>query len=153
MTNEEKKAIKRFQYKYKRYNDDPIKFSDVYTTLDMHNLNLLLNLIDKLLKEIGQFKNEYVIPDYILENINELKRENNELKDLLEGHLYTKYLFYKELAGKYQGDCISKDKIRKEIEKCREDIDKMHPASDMVYMDYLEDKIKILEDLLEENNE
>lgn len=148
MTEEEEKAIERLEYINRQYD-----CCDYYSIYDLDCIETILNLIDKLKRENEQLKNEYIIPDYILKDIDELKRENNELKDSLEGHLYTKYLFYKELAFEYQGNCISKDKIKKEIETCKENISKMHPASDIVYMEYLEDKIEILEDLLEDNNE
>ena len=78
MTEEEKKAIERFRAKIKRADKDIVKFSDIYTTLDIHNLRLLLNLIEKQQMEIEKksielicYQNEYVPKEAIKEKIEE----------------------------------------------------------------------------------
>jgi len=85
--------------------------------------------------------------------IEELKEKNKTLESLLQGNLYEMYLYYKELAGKYQANCISKDKIKEKIEE----YDKMINATyeDLThYADYRRDvcyEIKnVLNELLEE---
>lgn len=68
MNKEEKEAIERFKSKIKRADVDIIKFSDVYTTLDIHNLRVLLNLIqkqdkiiDKMAEQLAGLPLEYFI--------------------------------------------------------------------------------------------
>ena len=57
-SEEEQKAIERFKSKIKRADVGILKFSDVYTTLDIHNLRVLLNLIEKQSKEIEELKED-----------------------------------------------------------------------------------------------
>lgn len=57
-SEEEKEAIERFKRKIKRADIDIMKFSDVYTTLDIHNLRILLNLIQKQSKVIDKMAEE-----------------------------------------------------------------------------------------------
>ena len=59
---------------------------------------IILNLLDQYPKEI-----------------EELKEKNKTLETLLQGNLYEMYLYYKELASRYQANSISKDKIREKI--------------------------------------
>lgn len=40
------------------------------------------------------------------------KAKNKTLEELLQGKLFELYKYYKDLAGTYQGNCISKDKIK-----------------------------------------
>lgn len=47
----------------------------------------------------------------------ELKLKNKTLEELLKGNLYESYKYYKELAGAYQGNCISVQKVKDKIEK------------------------------------
>lgn len=47
----------------------------------------------------------------------ELKSKNKTLEELLHGNLYELYKYYKELAGTYQGNCISVKKVKDKIEK------------------------------------
>ncbi len=54
MSEEEKKAIEKLKRKIERADEDILKFNDVYTTLDIHNLRLLLNLIQKQEKVIDK---------------------------------------------------------------------------------------------------
>jgi hypothetical protein len=93
-------------------------------------LRTVLNLIDKQQKEIEDMREElqmYVDTDLIKEKleieIDKLKDKNKTLESLLQGNLYEMYLYYKELAGKYQANCISKDKIREIIYGNYEDLE------------------------------
>lgn len=53
----------------------------------------------------------------ILSLIDKQEKEIEELKELLQGNLYEKYDYYKQLAGSYQANCISKDKIREKLKE------------------------------------
>lgn len=55
--------------------------------------------------------------DTLLNLIEKLEDKNKTLERLLQGELYEMYLYYKELAGKYQANCISKDEIREKIKQ------------------------------------
>ena len=70
LSEEEKKAIEKFKTKIKRADKDILKFSDVYTTLDIHNLRILLNLIEKQQEQLQE-------KDKII----------NEMAELIEKHL------------------------------------------------------------------
>ena len=45
------------------------------------------------------------------------KSKNKTLEELLQGNLYELYLYYKELASKYQANSISKDEVREKIKE------------------------------------
>ena len=47
----------------------------------------------------------------------ELEDKNKTLENLLQGNLYQMYLYYKELAGRYQANSISKDKVKEKIKE------------------------------------
>ena len=40
------------------------------------------------------------------------KEKNKTLEELLQGRLFELYKYYKDLASEYQGNCVSKDKIK-----------------------------------------
>ena len=70
------------------------------------------------------------------------KSKNKTLEELLPGNLYELYLYYKELASKYQANSISKDEVREKIKE-------LSKAQD--FKVGLENyTIKILKELLEE---
>lgn len=109
-TEEEKKAIEKFRAKIKRADKDIVKFSDIYTTLDIHNLRLLLNLIEKQQMEIEKksielicYQNEYVPKEAIKEKIEELEsyiyKGENGPQDFLQYRVKAKIQGYKELLG------------------------------------------------------
>jgi len=105
-----------------------------------------------------KFENEYIkqLEQKIKEQqkeIEELKGKNKTLESLLQGNLYEMYLYYKELAGKYQANSISKDKIKAKIEEYNKMINATY--EDLThYGDYRRDvcfEIKnVLQALLEE---
>ena len=45
------------------------------------------------------------------------KEKNKTLEELLQGRLFELYKYYKDLASEYQGNSISKDKLKEKIEK------------------------------------
>ena len=45
------------------------------------------------------------------------KEKNKTLEELLQGRLFELYKYYKDLASEYQGNCVSKDKIKAKIEE------------------------------------
>jgi hypothetical protein len=53
----------------------------------------------------------------VLKENAELKAKNKILEELLQGNLYELYKYYRELAGSYQGNCITVQKVKDKIEK------------------------------------
>ena len=56
----------------------------------------------------------------LIARYKELEDKNKTLETLLQGNLYQMYLYYKELAGRYQANSISKDKVKEKIEELEE---------------------------------
>ena len=86
----------------------------------------------------------------------ELKRKNKTLEELLQGNLYELYKYYKELAGTYQGNCISKEKIKNKIEYLKDYIEENSDEQGYwgnINSDIIYGKIEILEESLEESEE
>ena len=84
----------------------------------------ILNVIEKQQKEIEE-KTTIIMAGaekvkQLEKEIEKLKEKNKTLESLLQGNLYELYLYYKELASKYQANSISKDKIREKIKKAKE---------------------------------
>ena len=52
----------------------------------------------------------------VLGLLNEKQMENETLEELLQGTLYEMYKYYRDLANSYQGNCISKEKVKDKIE-------------------------------------
>lgn len=112
-----------------------------YARLTYNEVYLLLNLIEKLQKE-----NE------------KLKSKNKTLEELLQGNLYELYKYYKELAGSYQGNCISVQKVKDKIEELKKQ-DKewteelSEPDSNFKIIDRnlkrIKNQIEILQELIE----
>ena len=69
-------------------------------------------IIEYIKKEYGNFDN--YIRD-LLDLYQKEKEKNKTLETLLQGNLYQMYLYYKELASRYQANSVSKDKIREKI--------------------------------------
>lgn len=53
----------------------------------------------------------------VLKENAKLKAKNKILEELLQGNLYELYKYYRELAGSYQGNCITVQKVKDKIEK------------------------------------
>lgn len=91
-----------------------------------------------------------------LKENEELKRKNKTLEELLQGNLYELYKYYKELAGTYQGNCISKEKIKNKIEYLKDYIEENSDEQGYwgnINSDIIYGKIEILEESLEESEE
>ena len=56
----------------------------------------------------------------LIARYKELEDKNKTLETLLQGNLYQMYLYYRELAGRYQANSISKDKVKEKIEELEE---------------------------------
>lgn len=120
MSEEEKQAIKECE----RLSKEDY-YGDSYFA-EKHSIQILLNLLEKLQKEITRLQ--------------------NKLLDKIEG---TKII--KEETTEYiKENYISKDKIRKLIKEKQDKINKLHSASDCVIIDDLENEIKVLKELLGE---
>ena len=74
-------------------------------------------IIEHIKKEYGNFDN-YVRD--LLDLYQKEKEKNKTLETLLQGNLYQMYLYYKELASRYQDNSVSKDKIREKIKELDE---------------------------------
>ena len=101
---------------------------------------------------------EHILSDYkrVLKENEELKRKNKTLEELLQGNLYELYKYYKELAGTYQGNCISKEKIKNKIEYLKDYIEENSDEQGYwgnINSDIIYGKIEILEESLEESED
>lgn len=84
--------------------------------------------------------------------IEELRNQNAELRDELEvknAELYKEKEARKLILFAVENDYISKSKIKAKIKEKQSRIDKLHPASDCVIIDDLENQIQALQELLE----
>ncbi len=55
--------------------------------------------------------------NHILSDYKRALEENETLKKLLQGNLYEMYKYYRNLANSYQGNCISKEKVKNMIKE------------------------------------
>ena len=124
MTEKEKQAIETL-IEIKEFSNLS-GYLDVKTK-QLNAIDIVTNLIDK-----QQVENE------------KLKDKNKTLEGLLQGNLYEMYLYYKELASRYQANCISKDTVREKIKKYDKWIEKGE------YTESLEAQRYALNELLEE---
>lgn len=106
----------------------------------------------KELKKYAKRENELVYDDIILNLIKKLQKENEELKsknktleELLQGNLYELYKYYKELAGTYQGNCISVQKVKDKIEEVQKEYNKLDKQVDEYINDANKDLSKYYE--------
>jgi hypothetical protein len=92
-------------------------------------LNKITEMINELRDDInrvedwvntGEDEEKLETLEGILDLYNKEKEKNRILEDLLQGRLYELYLYYKKLAGSYQANSISKDKIRTKIKDLKE---------------------------------
>lgn len=152
MSEEEKEAVEHL----KNY---PINWEITYEVNQMA-INIILNLLEKQQEEIKKLEEQkrgvlvetYKNNDEKDKEIEELKEKNKTLETLLQGNLYEMFLYYKELASRYQANSISKDKIREKIEELEETIKKKRQLNIKEWVGFEENEIEILEELLEENN-
>lgn len=87
----------------------------------------------------------------ILDLYKQEKEKNKILEELLQGRLFELYNYYKNLAGSYQANSISKDKIKEKIEELEDAIEPWGDE-DLCYQLKIKDKaqIEVLKELLEE---
>ena len=97
-------------------------------------------IIEYIKKEYGNFDN--YIRD-LLDLYQKEKEKNKTLETLLQGNLYQMYLYYKELASRYQANSVSKDKIREKIKE-------LENVSYAECIESAKEDIKLLQELLKE---
>lgn len=135
MTEEELDAIEDLKLQIEQEKEEL-----PYSEESLKNHICILNLIEKPQKE-----NE------------ELKDKNKTLENLLQGNLYEMYKYYRDLAGKYQGSCISKQKIKDKIEELEKQKLSVPEEIDFSAFYRIKDlknvEIKVLQELLEGDDE
>lgn len=93
----------------------------------------------------------------VLELLKETQMKNESLEELLQGNLYEMYKYYRDLANSYQGDCISKEKVKDKIEelnkKEKEELKGMKGQDRYFVKQTYQNKRMILQELLEESEE
>lgn len=89
----------------------------------------------------------------VLELLKETQMKNETLEELLQGNLYEMYKYYRDLANSYQGNCISKEKIKDKIEelnkKEKEELKGMKGQDRYFVKQTYQNKRMILQELLE----
>ena len=82
----------------------------------------------------------------LIARYKELEDKNKTLETLLQGNLYQMYLYYKELAGRYQANSISKDKVKEKIEEIKlslkDDCLALHEFQRLAKIDVLEELLR-----------
>lgn len=157
LSEEEKEAIEQLNKRYKFLKRNNQVVTDIWLTLDVHNLGILLNITDKLQKEIDREK-QY--SDFYEDLCNKQQKEIENLangirvlgtnpsittEELIEE--FRKNPISKEYLEKFRKEYISKDKIREKIKELKQIIEFEKPT----YEDCLKYTIDILEELLEES--
>lgn len=74
MNEEEKKAIKELEKRYNFFQKNPLA-TKVWLTLDVYNLGILLNLIEKLKNKADKIEYYEAVNDELLKEIKELKEK------------------------------------------------------------------------------
>lgn len=120
----------------------------------------ILSAYQEISKENKELNKKLILQkggsNYWCEKYAELQNKNIKLKADNE-KLYEEYLYYKELASKYQGVCIPKRIVRDKIEKIKPIIEKYNKQmendeeTDLSYEEVREYvcKYEALQDLLE----
>ena len=92
----------------------------------------------------------------LLDLYNKEKEKNKELEIVIKTNPDKIKIiadsFNEKVLDKFKQEFISKDKIKELIKKKKDRINKLHPASDCVIIDDLENQIQVLQELLEERN-
>ena len=84
----------------------------------------------------------------------ETQIKNETLEELLQGTLYEMYKHYRDLANSYQGNCISKEKVKDKLKKLKIEKEKAKGRKDNIVERYtIENKINILQEILKESEE
>lgn len=123
LSEEEKKAIERLNKRYDFFKENPLA-TNVWLTLDIHNLGILLNLIEKQSKEIERLETRKYMYNAVTEEISQIPVDNNY---------------------------ISKDKIKAKIEEIENTgIDVAWEQVNYINRERDRAKIEVLQSLLEE---
>lgn len=114
-----------------------------------------IKILENYIREWNDTDVEQALQNLIA-RYKELEDKNKTLETLLQGNLYQMYLYYKELAGRYQANSISKDKVKEKKEELEKEL-KEYEESDMEQdEDYFFDvnalngEIQVLQELLGE---
>ena len=93
----------------------------------------------------------------VLELLKETQMKNETLEELLQGNLYEMYKYYRDLASSYQGNCISKEKVKDKIEelnkKEKEELKGMKGQDRYFVKQMYQKKRMILQELIKESEE
>lgn len=89
--------------------------------------------------------------------LKETQMKNEKLEELLQGTLYEMYKYYRDLASSYQGNCISKEKVKDKIEelnkKEKEELKGMKGQDRYFVKQTYQNKRMILQELIKESEE
>ena len=93
----------------------------------------------------------------VLKLLKETQMKNESLEELLQGNLYEMYKYYRNLANSYQGNCISKEKVKDKIEelnkKEKEELKGMKGQDRYFVKQTYQNKRMILQELIKESEE
>ena len=93
----------------------------------------------------------------VLELLKETQMKNKTLEELLQGNLYEMYKYYRNLANSYQGNYISKEKVKDKIEelnkKEKEELKGMKGQDRYFVKQTYQNKRMILQELIKESEE
>ena len=93
----------------------------------------------------------------VLGLLKETQTKNETLEELLQGSLYKMYKYYRDLANTYQGNCISKEKVKDKIEelnkKEKEELKGMKGQDRYFVKQTYQNKRIILQELIKESEE
>ena len=93
----------------------------------------------------------------VLGLLKETQMKNETLEELLQGTLYEMYKHYRDLANSYQGNCISKEKVKDKIEelnkKEKEELKGMKGQDRYFVKQTYQNKKMILQELIKESEE
>ena len=93
----------------------------------------------------------------VLELLKETQMKNELLEELFQGNLYEMYKYYRNLANSYQGNCISKEKVKDKIEelnkKEKEELKGMKGQDRYFVKQTYQNKRMILQELIKEREE
>ena len=93
----------------------------------------------------------------VLGLLKETQMINESLEELLQGNLYEMYKYYRNLANSYQGNCISKEKVKDKIEelnkKEKEELKGMKGQDRYFVKQTYQNKKMILQELIKESEE
>jgi len=113
---------------------------------DVHKNSMYNDNYGYVTMQFTPFSNKDI--ENLIARYKEVEDKIKTLETLLQGNLYEMYLYYKELAGKYQANSISKDKVKEKIEE----LSKLEKGFNFTgLITECETKIEVLQELLEES--